>query len=99
MTATTPKMTYPATPLQEGMLFHGRLEAGVYIQQLIVTLPEAVDAEALRRAWQCVATRHSALRTAFPSETEQSVAEEVEVACEEIDWTVHDAADWDAWLM
>ena len=57
MTTAVLDPTYPLTPLQEGMLFHSRLAAGagVYVQQLVVTLPEAVDADALRQAWQFVA--------------------------------------------
>src|SRR5205085_5536708 len=59
--------TDPLTPAQEGMLFHSRLApgAGVYVQQLLVTLPEAVDVAALREAWRFVAGRHAVLRTAF----------------------------------
>ena len=75
MTAAVLAPTYPLTPLQEGMLFHSRLApgAGVYVQQMVVTLPEAVDADALRQAWQFVAQRHAVLRTAFPDEPGQTV--------------------------
>src|SRR5438105_6031923 len=88
MTATLLDPTYPLTPLQEGMLFHSRLAtgAGLYVQQLAVTLPEEIDADALRQAWQFVADRHAALRTTFPNEDGQTVADEVEVLFEEVDW-------------
>jgi natural product biosynthesis luciferase-like monooxygenase protein len=58
---------YPLTPIQQGMLFH-HLRApgsGVDIEQMVVDLPEAVDAAALREAWSQLARRHGVLRTSF----------------------------------
>jgi amino acid adenylation domain-containing protein len=71
------------------MLFHSRLAAGagLYVQQLAVTLPEAVDANALRRAWRFVAQRHDILRTAFPGDRVLIVADKIEIAFEEADWS------------
>src|SRR5262245_65608087 len=88
MTTAVQARTYSLTPLQEGMLFHGRLAAGVgvYIQQLVVTLAEPVDADALRLAWQCVTRRHDVLRTAFPDgDGTQLVADDVEVPFDEVE--------------
>ena len=77
------------------MPFHSRLAGGgLYVQQLIITLPETVDADALRQAWQLVADRHAALRTAFPADCTQIVADEIDLEFEELDWT----ADVDDWL-
>src|SRR4051812_38072254 len=90
MTTAVQVRALPPTPLQEGMLFHGRLTpgAGVYVQQLVVTLPEPVDADALRQAWQFVVQRHDALRTAFSQDGGgHLVADEVEVPFTEIDAT------------
>jgi amino acid adenylation domain-containing protein len=58
---------YPATPLQEGMLFHAELEpdAGIYWNQLVGTLEGTIDPDRFRRAWEVVVARHDALRTAF----------------------------------
>jgi amino acid adenylation domain-containing protein/non-ribosomal peptide synthase protein (TIGR01720 family) len=58
---------YPASPVQQGMLFH-TLEAarpGVYVNQLAVTLDTALDVAAFERAWAEVVARHAVLRTAF----------------------------------
>jgi amino acid adenylation domain-containing protein/non-ribosomal peptide synthase protein (TIGR01720 family) len=58
---------YPASPVQQGMLFH-TLEAarpGTYVHQLSVTLTGDLDAPAFTRAWAAVAARHAVLRTAF----------------------------------
>src|SRR4051794_20083824 len=93
MSTTTLDRTYPLTPLQQGMLFHSRLapHAGVYVQQLLVTLPEAVDAGSLRSAWRFVVQRHAVLRTAFTAddagEPFQEVGDDVEVSFVEYDWS------------
>jgi len=58
---------YPLSPVQMGMLFHYLKEphAGTDIEQLVVSLAEAVDVDLFRQAWQQLLARHSALRTAF----------------------------------
>ncbi|HTQ80630.1 MAG TPA: condensation domain-containing protein, partial [Thermoanaerobaculia bacterium] len=58
---------YPASPLQQGMLFHS-LQApgsGVYVQQIQMTLQGELDLPLLERAWQSAGERHAVLRTAF----------------------------------
>jgi natural product biosynthesis luciferase-like monooxygenase protein len=59
--------SFPVTPLQYGMLFHSihSRGSGVDIEQMVGQLDEAVDPEALRRAWGIVAARHGILRTRF----------------------------------
>lgn len=59
--------TYPLSPLQQGMVFHAVAEprSGVDIEQLVITLPEPVDAVRLRAAWERVVSRHEILRTSF----------------------------------
>ncbi|HZW29446.1 MAG TPA: amino acid adenylation domain-containing protein [Isosphaeraceae bacterium] len=54
-------------PLQEGLLFHSLLapHGGDYVVQLAWRVEGALDASALRRAWQQVLERHAALRTSF----------------------------------
>ncbi len=59
--------SYSLTPLQQGMLFQHLLSPGSGIdgEQAVGRLREAVDAERLQRAWECVGRRHDALRTRF----------------------------------
>ncbi len=61
------------------MLFHHLLEpqSGVDIEQIVISLPEAVDARALRRAWQAVAEQTDVLRTAFRWHTAEQTLQEV----------------------
>ena len=80
---------HPLTPLQRGILFHTVLapEAGDYLAQLCFTLEGALDAGAFERAWQTVAARHPALRSAF---VWQGVDEPVQVVRNE-------RGDWSIW--
>lgn len=70
--------------MQQGMLFHALSEphSGVDIEQLVITLPEAVDVPRLQAAWERVVGRHAILRTAFRwdgAEPMQGAAEKMDV--------------------
>ncbi|MEV7184624.1 non-ribosomal peptide synthase/polyketide synthase [Kitasatospora sp. NPDC093102] len=55
----------PLTPLQSGMLFHGLVgEDGAYVDRIAVRLAGVADPTAFAEAWQQVADRTPALRTA-----------------------------------
>ncbi|WFA19153.1 amino acid adenylation domain-containing protein [Paenibacillus mucilaginosus] len=58
---------YALTPMQQGMLFHSRLDpqAGAYVNQMHLTLRGRLDEEVLQRSWQTVIGRHAALRTSI----------------------------------
>jgi natural product biosynthesis luciferase-like monooxygenase protein len=90
--ATVRDERYPLSPIQAGMLFN-RLSApasGVDIEQMITGLPEAVEVEAMERAWRLLVERHAALRTFLswggPGEPEQHVAPSVDVPFAVHDW-------------
>ena len=61
------KDIYPATPLQQGLLFHSLYapKSGVYITQFTCSIEGAFDAEMFKQAWRRAVDRHAALRTAF----------------------------------
>ncbi|KAJ5940920.1 nonribosomal peptide synthase [Penicillium verrucosum] len=54
---------YPCTPLQEGLLALTARDPEAYIGQWIYRLPDGVDLERLRVAWDRVAQAHPILRT------------------------------------
>ncbi|CAM2068625.1 Amino acid adenylation domain-containing protein [Sulfidibacter corallicola] len=58
---------WPMTRLQQGMLFHGRLEADRHPYHNIyhLDLTTVFDPDALRRAIEVLATEHAVLRTTF----------------------------------
>ena len=83
---------YPLSPMQQGMLFHARLEprAGMYFERAAWTLDTDLDVAALRRAWQETMERHPILRTSFAwedmDEPHQVVHREAALPWEEADW-------------
>ncbi|MBO1419572.1 non-ribosomal peptide synthetase, partial [Streptomyces sp. FH025] len=55
----------PLTPLQSGMLFHGLVDTdGAYVDRIAVRLAGVADPRAFAEAWQRVADRTPALRSA-----------------------------------
>lgn len=58
---------YPLSAMQQGMLFHARLEpeTGVYFEQHIVELKGKLDREVFKLAWTSVIKQHEILRTSF----------------------------------
>ncbi|MCX4160100.1 MULTISPECIES: non-ribosomal peptide synthetase [Paraburkholderia] len=96
---------YPATPLQQGLLYHSQLQQGqgVYLNQLQLTLRGPLDAAALRDAWQAAVARHEMLRTRFEwrhgGNALQIVERQAVLPFAMHDWSdVSDLADYDARL-
>jgi amino acid adenylation domain-containing protein len=93
MTQQKPDNVYVLSPLQQGLLFHSLLapDAGLYIEQTVLTLSGAVDTAALLQAVRYTAARHGALRTTFHwkdlDKPLQVVRREVTVPVEAHDWT------------
>ncbi|WP_030107167.1 condensation domain-containing protein, partial [Actinoalloteichus caeruleus] len=58
---------YELTPIQQGLLFEqlANGDAGVYIEQLLLTFDGTLHPEEFQRAWQMVVDRHPILRTSF----------------------------------
>lgn len=60
---------YGLTPMQEAMLLYSRAgAAGTFVGQLTCRLIGPLDPQALRRAFDGIVRRHTALRTAFATE-------------------------------
>jgi amino acid adenylation domain-containing protein/non-ribosomal peptide synthase protein (TIGR01720 family) len=82
---------YPASPAQQGMLFHSLHDAGsgVYLAQMSFDLNVDLDVAAFEHAWQEVVRRHTILRSAF---VWRDLLEPVQVVFEDVplDWEHHD---------
>lgn len=65
-TAANVADAYPASPVQQGLLFHSLYEqgSGVYVTQIVCSL-SGLRPELFEEAWQRVIERHDVLRTAF----------------------------------
>ena len=59
--------SYPTSAMQERLLLYSLLEQeiGIYIEQIICTLPENLNISAFIQSWQRVLERHPVLRTSF----------------------------------
>lgn len=86
-------MGHPLSPMQQGMLYaalSAPRDDGVYIEQAVGVLQEALDAARLRACWGAVAARHAVLRTRFAwaglNEARQIVEPVLEVPFAEEDW-------------
>jgi amino acid adenylation domain-containing protein/non-ribosomal peptide synthase protein (TIGR01720 family) len=84
MNRTSLSGAFALSPMQQGMLFHYLKDphSGVDIEQIVVHLPEKIDARRLEMAWQWLVKRHDILRTKFVwegNETQQEVLPEVVV--------------------
>ena len=55
---------YPASGMQQGLLFHSMLETGSYVMQMQMSFA-GLNSELYQQAWQQVINRHSVFRTAF----------------------------------
>ncbi len=80
---------YPATSLQQGLLFHNLRETddATYVSQWRADI-DALDVPRFREAWHAVVARHEALRTGFLYELDtplQWVAKTVALPFSEVD--------------
>lgn len=88
----SPGEPFPLTPMQRAMLADALLHPGRGndIEQVVLTLPEAIDARALRSAWATELSRHDALRLTFTwtgDEPVQCVRPVAEPVWAELDWS------------
>jgi len=58
------KALYPASGIQQGMLFHSMMESGSYVTQTVVKIKD-LNVEIFKQAWSLVLQRHDVFRTAF----------------------------------
>ncbi|HEX9986362.1 MAG TPA: amino acid adenylation domain-containing protein [Thermoanaerobaculia bacterium] len=87
---TYPSLTrlYPATAMQQGMLFHSMLDSGAYVTQFCPTFSGPLDIPLFREAWRTVVARHDVFRTAFVGEGKG--LHQLVVAAAEMPWVEED---------
>ncbi|HEU0080313.1 MAG TPA: condensation domain-containing protein, partial [Longimicrobiaceae bacterium] len=85
---------YPLAPMQLAMLLRGQVDprAGLYVQQYVCTLREALRLPEFRRAWQRLAARHPVLRTSFLLDASPEPLQQVHAGVE-VPWSEHDWRD------
>ncbi|MAE65560.1 MAG: non-ribosomal peptide synthetase [Phycisphaeraceae bacterium] len=90
-------LSYPLSPVQEGMLYHslGAPRSGVYVQQLVCRIRGPLDVEPFDRAWRAVVAQHDALRTSFDLEGGDHPAQRVHAGVE-LEWSLLDWRDLSA---
>ncbi len=85
---------YPATGMQQGLLFHSMLEPGAYVIQLSIELKD-VNCQAFRQAWQLLCQTKDIFRTRFvglaSGNMHQLVQQHVELPWDEEDLSALDA--------
>jgi natural product biosynthesis luciferase-like monooxygenase protein len=84
-------VSYPLSPMQQGMLYHNLArESGVDIEQIVCSLREDLNVEAFENAWADVAGRYEVFRTSFAweglDEPVQRVQPHVALALDVQDW-------------
>lgn len=83
---------YPASPIQQGMLFHSLHgeDAGAYHNQVVYAFTQGLDPEVFENAWQHAVDRHTILRTGFvwdvAPELLQAVVRRAQLSVEHLDW-------------
>ncbi|MFI7498083.1 non-ribosomal peptide synthase/polyketide synthase [Streptomyces sp. NPDC049687] len=102
-TRTAIEDIWPLSPLQEGLLFHAAFGDGasdVYAGQRALALDGPLDVDRLRRSWEGLIARHTALRAGFrrrrSGEAVQVVAREAELPWRQADVSGLTAAEADA---
>ena len=90
---------YPLSPMQEGMLFHSRLdrESGIYCEQVSVLFAGNLDLEKMNAAWNHAVAAHDILRTSFVWEDMESplqiVHKKAAIRITHLDWRLEENID------
>jgi non-ribosomal peptide synthase protein (TIGR01720 family) len=89
---SNPEEIYPATPAQQGILFHALYgaDSSVYLNQFYWKFRGDLRLSAYRQAWGVTIARHPALRTSFVHhgvrELHQVVHRDSDVSLDVLDW-------------
>ena len=79
---------YPATVMQQGILFTSLLDVSTYMIQVCVEFKGGLQIDQFKDAWRIVTQRHEILRTAFVGLNE--TLHQLVLASVDIPWDLHD---------
>ncbi|NQZ10894.1 MAG: amino acid adenylation domain-containing protein, partial [Algicola sp.] len=79
---------YPATPMQQGLLFHSAMDDGAYVTQLMLTF-DNLNPVHFQQAWQRVLEQHCVLRTVFASDN-AGLMQQIVLKTAELTWHQQD---------
>ncbi len=82
---------YPATGMQQGMLFHTLMDHSSYISQLMFTF-KGLELDRFVSAWQLMISKYDILRTSFVG-LEQGNPQQLISSNAKLDWQEHDLRD------
>ena len=83
---------YPATSMQQGLLFHSKLDSSAYVTQLMFTLDFDVNIDVFQKAWQKTVDRHAILRTIFAT-TDEGYTQQIVLKNMQLQWFHDDLSD------
>lgn len=91
----SPSEYLPLTSMQQGMIYHAltKPESSADIEQVVINVDEAIDAQAFIKAWQTTFTRNPHLRTGFEwlglPAPRQKIQLDAKLSIECMDWRSH----------
>ncbi|MCJ8271337.1 MAG: condensation domain-containing protein, partial [Psychrosphaera sp.] len=83
---------YPATAMQQGLLFHSSLDRSAYVTQMTFKLAGEMDSANFREGWLQVIERHPILRTAFVTDDSGTIQQLV-LKTVELPWHQHNLSE------
>ncbi|MCJ8270413.1 MAG: condensation domain-containing protein, partial [Psychrosphaera sp.] len=86
---------YPATAMQQGLLFHSTMDSSAYVTQLLFSIEGGLNSADFKAAWTQVMNRHDILRTAFVSD-HSGLMQQLVLKTAELVWHEHDLSDLSA---
>ncbi|NQZ10461.1 MAG: amino acid adenylation domain-containing protein, partial [Algicola sp.] len=86
---------YPATDMQQGLLYHSRLDEGAYVTQIMFNYETTLNTVYFKQAWQQVVDRHPSLRAIFVTD-DAGVMQQLISSHVQLPWIEHDLSHLDA---
>ncbi len=80
---------YPATSMQQGMLYHSKIDKSAYVTQMAFALKGDINNIVLKASWQKIVDRYDSYRTHFVTSDSGKIYQVVEGDCT-IQWKFED---------